>query len=159
MVQKIKFDMTTKVLSALVMMIPVTLIITHRFIIKDDVIIPDIIGVLLLVLFSITWILHPTSYEITNEELLIHRPKGPIKIQLSDIQSIEKAESSVSVRLFGSGGLFGYFGLFSSRKYGKHHRYTGNNIDLVLVTCIDKKYLLSIYDEAFLNLLIERSKK
>jgi riboflavin transporter FmnP len=73
MVQKIKFDMTTKVLSTIVMMIPVTLILTHRFIIKDDVIIPDIIGVLLLALFSIAWMLHPTSYGITSINKIEHR--------------------------------------------------------------------------------------
>ncbi|MFM7015747.1 MAG: PH domain-containing protein [Bacteroidota bacterium] len=158
MLQKIKFNLATKVLSVAVMLIPVTLIVTHRLVIKDDIILPDVIGVLLFAAFFITWMLHPTSYEITSDELLIHRPKGPIKIALSDIKTIEKTDAGLSIRLFGSGGLFGYFGYFSSKKLGKHYRYTGNNEDLVCITCSTKKYLLSIYDQAFLNHLIEKIK-
>ena len=111
-----------------------------------------------MIAFLISWLLHPTSYEITNKELLIHRPKGPIKISLTDIKSIEKTEPGFSIRLFGSGGLFGYFGLFSSNKLGKHHRYTGNNENLVLLNTGKKKYLLSIHDELFFDELIKHKK-
>jgi len=159
MVQKIRFDTTTKILSIVVLLIPVALFILPVALIKDQNIIPILTSLFLVIVFLISWLLHPTSYEITNEELLIHRPKGPIKISLTDIQSIEKTEPGFSIRLFGSGGLFGYFGLFSSNKLGKHHRYTGNNENLVLINAGKKKYLLSIHDELFFEELIKRTRK
>ena len=155
MQQKIKFDLITKVLSGVVMLIPLTLLITHHFIIKDDVIIPDVVAIFLFIAFGITWMLHPTAYEITTEEFLIHRPKGPIRIKLNAIQSIEKTEPGMSIRLFGSGGLFGYFGLFSSKKLGKYYRYTGSNSNLVCITCTDKKYVVSIHEEEFYQHLLK----
>lgn len=153
MKQDIRFDNTTKIISAVIMLIPIVLFITPIILIKDGNIIPILTSIFLIITFIIAWILHPTSYEIINEQLLIHRPVSPIKINLSDIIRMEKTERGFSMRLFGSGGLFGYYGIFSSGKHGKHYRYTGNNKDLVLIICKSKKYLLSIYDENFYSQL------
>lgn len=158
MKQKIRFDKTTKIISAIVLLIPVALLFIPVPQEQGGIIIPILTSFSLLAMFGIAWLLHPTAYEITNEYLLIHRPLRAIKINLSDIAKLEKTEAGFSLRLVGSGGLFGYYGLFSSGKLGRHLRYTGNNEDLVLVNAGKKKYLLSIHDEQFYNELLKQIK-
>jgi hypothetical protein len=156
MKQKLEFDLTTKIISALVIAIPFVMIIAQYSVIKENNEILALTSIFLFITYFVAWMLHPTSYEITNENLVIHRPVRAIKISLASIKNIERTEPGYSMRLFGSGGLFGYYGLFSSNKLGRHHRYTGNNKNLVLISTEKKKYLLSIHDDLFFQ---ELSKK
>jgi hypothetical protein len=156
MKQKLEFDLTTKIISALVIAIPFVMIIAQYSVIKENNEILSLTSIFLFITYFVAWMLHPTSYEITNENLVIHRPVRAIKISLASIKNIERTEPGYSMRLFGSGGLFGYYGLFSSNKLGRHHRYTGNNKNLVLISTEKKKYLLSIHDDLFFQ---ELSKK
>ncbi len=158
MKQQLKFDLTTKIISTIVIAIPFVMIFAQYTFINDNNVILDITAIFLFITYFITWMLHPVSYEITTETLLIHRPLGSIKIKLSTIQEVFRTEPGFSMRLFGSGGLFGYFGLFSSNKLGRHHRYTGNNENLVLLNAGKKKYLLSIHDDLFFDELIKHKK-
>ena len=156
MKQKLEFDLTTKIISALVIAIPFVMIIAQYSVIKENNEILALTSIFLFITYFVAWMLHPTSYEITNENLVIHRPVRAIKISLASIKNIERTEPGYSMRLFGSGGLFGYYGLFSSNKLGRHHRYTGNNKNLVLISTEKKKYLLSIHDELFFDELIKQ---
>ena len=156
MKQKLEFDLTTKIISTIVIAIPFVMIIVQYFMVNDNNVILTLTSFFLFITYLVTWLLHPTSYEITNENLLIHRPLHAIKISLASIKNIERTEPGYSMRIFGSGGLFGYFGLFSSNKLGRHHRYTGNNENLVLLNAGKKKYLLSIHDELFFDELIKQ---
>lgn len=156
MKQKLEFDVTTKIISALVIAIPFVMIIAQYSVIKESNDILLLTSIFLFITYFVAWMLHPTSYEITNENLVIHRPISAIKISFASIKNIEHTEPGYSMRLFGSGGLFGYYGLFSSKKHGTHHRYTGNNKNLVLICTEKKKYLLSIHDDLFFQ---ELSKK
>jgi hypothetical protein len=156
MKQKLEFDLTTKIISALVIAIPFVMIIAQYSVIKENNEILALTSIFLFITYFVAWMLHPTSYEISNESLVIHRPVRSIKISLASIKNIERTEPGYSMRLFGSGGLFGYYGLFSSNKLGRHHRYTGNNKNLVLISTEKKKYLLSIHDNLFFQ---ELSKK
>lgn len=156
MKQKLEFDLTTKIISALVIAIPFVMIIAQYSVIKENNEILALTSIFLFITYFVAWMLHPTSYEIANESLVIHRPVRAIKISLASIKNIERTEPGYSMRLFGSGGLFGYYGLFSSNKLGRHHRYTGNNKNLVLISTEKKKYLLSIHDELFFDELIKQ---
>ena len=159
MKQKLEFDLTTKIISALVIAIPFVMIFGQYSVIKESNDILILTSIFLFITYFVAWMLHPTSYEITNDSLVIHRPISAMKISLASIKNIEHTEPGYSMRLFGSGGLFGYYGLFSSKKHGTHHRYTGNNKNLILIATEKKKYLLSIHDELFFNELIKRTKK
>jgi hypothetical protein len=156
MKQKLEFDLTTKIISALVIAIPFVMIIAQYSVIKENNEILALTSIFLFITYFVAWMLHPSSYEISNENLIIHRPVRAIKISLASIKNIERTEPGYSMRLFGSGGLFGYYGLFSSNKLGRHHRYTGNNKNLVLISTEKKKYLLSIHDDLIFQ---ELSKK
>jgi hypothetical protein len=159
MKQQLEFDLTTKIISALVIAIPFVMISAQYTVIKENNAILTLTSIFLFITYLVAWLLHPTSYEITNENLVIHQPVKAIKISLASIKNIEQTEPGYSMRLFGSGGLFGYYGLFSSNKLGRHYRYTGNNKDLVFVNTGKKNYLLSIHDQLFFDELIKRTKK
>jgi hypothetical protein len=159
MKQQLEFDLTTKIISALVIAIPFVMISAQYTVIKENNVILTLTSIFLFITYLVAWLLHPTSYEITNENLVIHQPVKAIKISLASIKNIERTEPGYSMRLFGSGGLFGYYGLFSSNKLGRHYRYTGNNKDLVFVNAGKKNYLLSIHDQLFFDELIKRTKK
>jgi hypothetical protein len=159
MKQQLEFDLTTKIISALVIAIPFVMISAQYTVIKENNVILTLTSIFLFITYLVAWLLHPTSYEITNENLVIHQPVKAIKISLASIKNIERTEPGYSMRLFGSGGLFGYYGLFSSNKLGRHYRYTGNNKDLVFVNAGKKNYLLSIHDKLFFDELIKRTKK
>jgi len=156
MKQLLKFDLSTKIISAIVIAIPFVMIFAQYTFVKDNNAILDLTAIFLFITYFIAWMLHPTSYEITNENFVIHRPISAMKISLASIKNIEHTEPGYSMRLFGSGGLFGYYGLFSSKKHGTHHRYTGNNKNLILIATEKKKYLLSIHDDLFFQELIKK---
>jgi hypothetical protein len=80
----------------------------------------------------------PKQYEINENELVIHRKIGNLKIVLNEITNIEKIEQYTQlgfvIRLFGSGGLFGWLGIFYSGKYGIFKMYAGAASPLVMIT-------------------------
>jgi hypothetical protein len=86
--------------------------------------------------FFITWGLHPSGYIIRSNAIEIIRPFKSIKIRKEEIESISDIDTNqigLGLRTFGSGGLFGYFGWYSSKKIGRHLRYTTNSNHLALI--------------------------
>jgi hypothetical protein len=86
----------------------------------------------------LTYLFMPKQYEINENELVIHRKIGNLTILRNDITQIEKIEAYTQlgfvIRLFGSGGLFGWLGIFYSGKYGKFKLYAGAASPLVMIT-------------------------
>ena len=80
-------------------------------------------GVLLLFVATITisYLYSTNRYSVTNDELIIHRPINDRIINLSDITDIQNVDStdfSGTIRTFGNGGLFGYYGKYYNSKIG-----------------------------------------
>jgi Bacterial PH domain len=109
---------------------------------------PFIFSTLLLSLIYLgTFLFRPIRYSITDEKLIIHRPLLDIKIDRTTIEKVEKLENdqlSCAVRIFGVGGLFGYWGKFSNSKIGSMTWYATRRSNAVLVTTIyNKKIVLT----------------
>jgi len=86
--------------------------------------------------FFITWGFHPSAYIVTTNAIEIIRPFKSIKIRKEEIESISEISSNqlgFGIRRFGSGGLFGYFGWYSSNKIGKYLNYTTHSKLLALI--------------------------
>jgi len=64
------------------------------------------------------YLLRPTGYVLKDKGILIERGWGKISIPYSCIKGVKMATKPlVSSRLFvGNGGLFGYYGFFTTRK-------------------------------------------
>jgi hypothetical protein len=106
-----------------------------------------IIPVIFIAGLIITLGLSVTGYEITNDELHINRPFANIIIPKEDIYTVEAIDRNVlrwTVRTFGSGGLFGFYGKFYNKQLGRMTWYITRKDKAVLITTrSDKKILVS----------------
>lgn len=108
-----------------------------------------IIGLLVFVyLFSFSY--RPSGYELTNDNLIIHRPLRNIVISRSFIQQanlLNKGEMGAIMRTFGVGGLFGYFGKFASTKQGFMTWYATRRSGYVLIMLSNKRKIIITPDD------------
>ena len=105
------------------------------------------IAILIGVVYFITYSFRPIDYEITDREIIIHRLIGNVKIlreQIITAESIEKKKISWALRVFGVGGLFGYYGKFTNTQLGMMTWYATRRDKLILVkTQSGKKIILT----------------
>ncbi|MCG2725822.1 MAG: PH domain-containing protein [Elusimicrobia bacterium] len=118
--------------------------------------------VLIITIVLLAYFWRTTEYILDEKHLIINRPIGSIKIELARINGYERLdEKSISnaLMLFGSGGLFGFHGIFSSGLFGKYYAYYANSDNLVLVKA-DKTIIISPENpREFINDLKERVEK
>ncbi len=92
----------------------------------------------------------PSKYLVKNGSLVIVRPINRIVIPLSDIREariVSSDELGTLIRLWGSGGLFGYYGYFRSTRMGRMTLYTTRINNRILVTTVDDERLLISPDD------------
>jgi hypothetical protein len=109
------------------------------------------LAILLLVIYLICLIMKPLSYEITKDELIIRRLIKSVRINRSDIESLElkdKSDLTGTVRTFGVGGLFGWYGKFANSQLGNMTWYVTRRDKPVLIIKKDSKKILISPDEA-----------
>jgi hypothetical protein len=82
--------------------------------------------------------------------LIIVRPIKRIIIPLADIKEVRllnKEELGTLIRMFGSGGLFGYYGTFKSTRMGKLKLYTTRRNNRIMLTTVDEERILISPDD------------
>ena len=94
------------------------------------------------------WVLltMPRYLIVQNGLLIITHPIGRTVIEKSDvvkIEAIDRSELRGSLRLFGSGGFFGWFGIFRNSKLGTYRIYCGQLENLYFVKTQTKSYVIS----------------
>ena len=94
------------------------------------------------------WVLltMPRYLLLDDKSIVITHPIGQSVILKSDIievRAVERSELLGSIRLFGSGGFFGWFGIFRNNKFGTYRLYCGQLENLYLVKTLTKKYIIS----------------
>ena len=88
----------------------------------------------------------PIRLTIENDKIILYRLFGAINIPIKDIieiKAIPKSETAFSIRIFGSGGLFGYLGRFKNPKLGSYTMYATNMNKLIFIRTSRKKYVFS----------------
>lgn len=94
-----------------------------------------------------SWLYAPQSYTLDNSELTINRPIGKVKFKLSDITQVRTLadnETKGTIRTFGVGGLFGYFGKFHTPGIGHSTFYaTQRKNKILIITNSDKKIIIT----------------
>lgn len=109
--------------------------------------IPVYICVLVPLIYFFIYAIRPFAYEVDNGQLIIRRMLKDIVISQRDIKTaaiVEPEKLRGSIRLFGVGGLFGYFGIFSNSQLGRMTWYATRRDKIVLlVTHNDKKIILT----------------
>jgi len=131
------YDRTTKILSAFVCLGLMAVIFA----------VPSVmLGCLSLFVMLVGYAYSPRSYVLEGRAVLVTRLAGTARIALDDVREARCAtpdDFRGCIRLWGSGGLFGYYGLFSTAKLGKSTWYVTNRKNAVVLITAAKTVLLS----------------
>ncbi|MBZ5856821.1 PH domain-containing protein [Flavihumibacter profundi] len=151
MIYKASLDNLAKGITIGVTVLFAFIIIGQYSIIKDaGRAIPIYTTVGLVLVYFIAYAFRPIHYVFTPDKLIIHRLISDVKIDCSQIRSVElleKEQIGMAIRTFGVGGLFGYFGKFASRKLGSMTWYATRRNNYVLVQTMDNKKIILTPDE------------
>jgi len=95
-------------------------------------------GLLLFVVavFVGSYLLSIKSYAVENNQLVIKKIAGERRIEIADIEEIrliEKGDMFGTIRTFGNGGLFGYYGKFYNRTFGSMTLYTTQRTNRIFI--------------------------
>lgn len=131
------FDRTTKIVSALVLVAMLGAVVASRNL-------P--IAFLLFLAMCLTYAYSARGYVCQGGTILIKRLVGDVTIPLDGLREARvatKDDFRGCVRLWGSGGVFGYYGLFRTSKLGKCTWYATNRRNLVVVVTDAKTVVIS----------------
>lgn len=101
---------------------------------------------LLLGTYFVLYSFSPKNYAITEEYVIVNRLFSNKEIKLSSIQKIQELNNNElkwSIRTFGVGGLFGYFGTFWISKLGSMTWYATKINNAVLIETETTKFVLT----------------
>jgi hypothetical protein len=88
----------------------------------------------------------PRGYAIQERTIVVKRLIGNARISLDGVSELRKADADDfrgCIRLFGDGGLFGYYGLFRTSKLGKCWWYVTNRSNAMIVITGAKTVVIS----------------
>ncbi len=104
--------------------------------------VPALLGVIAL----LAWALAPKGYSIEAGRVRVERRLWPLEIPLRDVRAAEALPEGAlggSVRTWGSGGVFGYYGRFWSRRLGRYRLYATRASGLVRLVTARETWVLS----------------
>lgn len=88
----------------------------------------------------------PRGYEVSGGAIVIKRLIGNIRLPLADVREVRAGapgDFTGVIRMWGNGGLFGYYGLFRTAKLGKCSWYVTDRSKTVIVVAANKTVVLS----------------
>jgi hypothetical protein len=131
------YDSTTKAVSAVVCL---SLLVVAWLV--HVVFIAPLFFLLILLAYAYS----PRGYLLTKDEIVVRRPIGNIRVPLAAVREIRSgtpADFTGCVRLWGSGGLFGYYGTFRTARLGKCYWYMTSRSRSVIIATPNKTLVLS----------------
>lgn len=88
----------------------------------------------------------PRYLSIDRDRIVCKKMIGSVEIPVSMVISMEAIPPAVlkgSIRIFGSGGMFGYLGRFRNRAVGPYTMYATSSRNLLMVKTIARTYVFS----------------
>jgi hypothetical protein len=131
------YDRTTKIVTALAcaaLFIPAAAV--HNIAVR-------IVSVLIML---VAYVYSPRSYEFNDGSIVVKRPIRDVRLPLEGLREARPAtpdDFKGSVRLWGSGGVFGYYGWFRTSKLGKCTWYLTDRSKAVVVKTAAQTALVS----------------
>ena len=135
------YDTTTKIITAVVLFI----------LIGVDAFTNAIVAGVGALVFALAYAHSPRGYAIVDRSIVVKRLIGNVRIPLDAIREVRSAtrdDFRAALRLWGSGGLFGYYGVFQTACLGKSTWYITNQNRSVVVVTGSKTTLFSPDDVA-----------
>ena len=131
------YDTTTKVISAVTLVVFAMIVAATHSVAAACLTAMIVIG-------AYAW--SPRGYAVAGGSIEVNRLIGSARIPLDGIREVRAATKDDfrgCLRLFGNGGLFGYYGLFRTSKLGKSTWYVTNRGKAVVVITGEKTALFS----------------
>jgi hypothetical protein len=110
--------------------------------------------------FVLLFLMRPTGITLDENAITIERTIMPVVIPYSQIVSAEAVETEdmkFTLRAFGNGGFFGYFGIFYNSKYKFMRWYCTQRKNYILITLDNKRKIVISPDDQQGLLLAVRS--
>ncbi len=109
------------------------------------------VSLLLILIYALTYGYHPVHYAIRNSNVIVHRYLSDVTVLRSDIKNMELVDMKQmkgTIRTFGVGGVFGYFGQFLNRDIGCMTWYaTRRDYKAILIELNNSKKIIITPDE------------
>ncbi len=140
-----EYDKLAKGVTVFVVVFLLLLLVLITYIsIRENLLILSIfIDPLLLSIIILPYFYAPRSYELAENGLIIKRVAGNVIIPYEEIRNFYVVDIGLKVvRLWASGGLYGYFGLFYVPKIGRVWAYLKRRRNVVVIEA-DKKYAVA----------------
>ena len=121
-----------------------------------------VLTALLLPLPLICFCLAPRYLCLYGNELIIKRWVGRVVIPTTDIVSIEEVDKKTimfSKRTMGNGGLFGYYGHYYNRQYGKFRMFATDTSNLYLIRTHKRNFVINCSNPELIAKLREMIQK
>lgn len=148
MIFKASLDRLAKSITTGVFALFVVIITTQIYLSSLASNVAAIVTVFLLVsIYIVTYVFRPVNYVVTKDQLVIHRIISDVIIMRADIIKVEillKDQLKWTIRTFGVGGVFGYYGKFVNSKIGNMTWYVTRTDNMVLIATIkNENFVLS----------------
>lgn len=93
-----------------------------------------LIAFLVILLWAFALMYAPIRVELVEDRLIMRHPFKKTKLRLEDISAIEPYQPTMGeIRILGSGGYFGHWGIFRAGDIGKYTGYYGKSSDCFLI--------------------------
>ncbi len=163
---KASLDLKSKIITAVVSVLFIGITVYHLRLASmasgsftDRVVLASSV-VLVITVFLFCYLYRPVKYVVDDTKVIVKRPIKDLTIDRNDIQDafIPKKDSMRwTIRTFGNGGLFGYFGKFRNRTYGGMTWYaTRTSNYLMIVTKDNHKIVLTPDDTGMVKHILKR---
>jgi hypothetical protein len=116
-------------------------------------------GCLILGIYVFTYAYRPAGYVVEKNQLTVQRPYSDYHLPMQEIKNISLVNKEVmkwTIRTFGVGGLFGYFGKFANRELGSMTWYATQLKNYVLIETTDNKKIIVTPDDTGMVMEIEK---
>ena len=131
------YDLTTKIISAVVVVFPL---------IVGAVVHSIFIGGLAFLIVFFAFAYSPKAYVVSDRAIEVERLISNVQVPLEDVRETRRINTDDlrgCIRLWGSGGLFGYYGLFRTARLGRCTWYVTNRKNVVVIIAQSKTTLYS----------------
>jgi hypothetical protein len=92
------------------------------------------------------WLLAPRAFDIEGGDLVVVRPLFPVPVPLASIRAVtllDRSEAGTFFKVAGSGGVFGHYGRYWSRRLGAFRLYATRRDQLVVVDTENGRFVLT----------------
>src|SRR5262245_24437874 len=131
------YDRTTKIVTAIAcMLLAIPAATIHNIAVR----------IVAIMVVLISWAYSPRSYSFADGAIVVKRLIGNVRVPLEGLQEARPAtrdDFTGTIRLWGSGGMFGYYGWFQTRKLGRTKWYMTDRSKAVIVRTATQTVLLS----------------